>query len=382
MSQVDMETVTVSLDKIKPNPWRDLDLFPVDKNHVAELKASINRHGFFGGIKARKRDGFYEAGCGTHRIEAARKAGLDSIDILVGDIDDDQMINLMATENGTQSGGNAGAAMNDVAAVMRRLVQILLNGEVQTIVQAHPQLFEHRNAVLSARGKLLARVNNPSKGEGIGRPLVLRYLGQGDPKHSPRSVQEVKNAMETLKMSGRYDRIIDDALAAMPRSEQNANGAKRPRQIDDRCAAVFKNDHQFRAFRHQVTAKVASRFIAVDDQLRLAKEIMVGMENGGSDKEQVGAAYIKAAVGKVVHKAIMARKKIDAAECQRLYQEQRELEIKAEVKTAMASCRSLAGSILKLSKLAKEFPGSPAFGDIKGELGMLLTAVVQFRARL
>lgn len=32
-----MKAATVSLDKIKPNPWRDLDLFPVDKNHVAEL---------------------------------------------------------------------------------------------------------------------------------------------------------------------------------------------------------------------------------------------------------------------------------------------------------------------------------------------------------
>jgi len=30
----------------------------------------------------------------------------------------------------------------------------------------------------------------------------------------------------------------------------------------------------------------------------------------------------------------------------------------------------------------KEFPGSPAFGELEGEFGTLVTAVVQFRARL
>src|SRR5215831_1370577 len=121
-----MRTESVPLSKIKPNPFRDLELFPLDQEHVVELIQSIDRHGFFGGIKARKRDGMYEAGCGVHRIEAARKQGLKSIEILVGEMSDDEMINLMATENGTQAGGNAAAAMNDVAAVTRRMIEIML----------------------------------------------------------------------------------------------------------------------------------------------------------------------------------------------------------------------------------------------------------------
>jgi hypothetical protein len=35
----------------------------------------------------------------------------------------------MATENGLQSGGNVAAAINDVAAVTRRLIMVLLNPE-------------------------------------------------------------------------------------------------------------------------------------------------------------------------------------------------------------------------------------------------------------
>src|SRR6186997_2930092 len=123
-----MQTVSVLLSKIDYNPWRDLNLFPTDKVHIQELMTSIDRHGFFGGIKARPVADRYQAGCGVHRITAAREAGLKSIDIMVGEIDDDEMLNLMVTENGTQSGGNAAAAMNDVAAVTRRIIYGLLGG--------------------------------------------------------------------------------------------------------------------------------------------------------------------------------------------------------------------------------------------------------------
>jgi hypothetical protein len=206
--------IAVPLDKIKLNPWRDTELFPIDRDHVEELKASIGRHGFFGGIKARERDGFFEIGCGAHRVEAARQAGLASIDISVGDMTDDEMINLMATENGTQHGSNAAAAMNDVAAVTQRLVDILLDpamGDFREISQKYPGLFEGKQGFEQARGKLLARVADPNKDGGVGRDLVLRYLGG---ERSPLNEQKVRDAIATLKQSGRYDDIVDQALDA------------------------------------------------------------------------------------------------------------------------------------------------------------------------
>jgi hypothetical protein len=48
-----LKKIAVPLDKIKLNPWRDLELFPIDHDHVEGLKASIKRHGFVG-IKARE----------------------------------------------------------------------------------------------------------------------------------------------------------------------------------------------------------------------------------------------------------------------------------------------------------------------------------------
>jgi ParB family chromosome partitioning protein len=98
-----MKMQNVSLSDIVPNPWRDMKLYPLDTDHVAELRSSINDHGFFGGVKGRRRNGKIELGCGHMRIEAARKARLDSVPIFIDDMDDDTMLRLMTDENATQA---------------------------------------------------------------------------------------------------------------------------------------------------------------------------------------------------------------------------------------------------------------------------------------
>src|SRR5262249_563109 len=58
------------------------------------------------------------------RLEAARKAKkLDSIPIYIDEIDDDAMLRLMTDENATQAGNNAGAVINEIGAVTRRLIE-------------------------------------------------------------------------------------------------------------------------------------------------------------------------------------------------------------------------------------------------------------------
>jgi ParB/Sulfiredoxin domain len=384
--------VTVPLDKIKPNPWRSLDLFPIDEEHVDDLVKSITRHDFWGGLKARKIDGFYEAACGAHRIEAARRYGLKSIDILVGDMSDDEMIDLMCRENGTQAGSNAASTMSDVVAVTRRLITIMLTKDFREIHQKYPGLFEGEDGFARARGKLLARIGDPNKDGGIGRDLIIRYLGGKD---SPRNEQEIRDAIATLKMSGRYDDFVDDALAKIEtekfaKSDAAKTSAKktevipkpkpvRKRTVDERCARVFKNDTQFRAFRDAVTTEAAKRFIPVDQQMKVAKMIVADMGQPGFKKKQLGAAFIKQQITFIVRDASRAQKDINAKEKEALYREQRDLEIKAEVKSASNSYRSLTSALGKLTKLAQEFPGHPYLGDLGGKLGMLAKLIEHFR---
>ena len=50
-------------------------------------------------------------------------AGLREVDIVVGDMSDDDMIRLMCAENATQPGIRAPAIMNEVSATVKRLAQ-------------------------------------------------------------------------------------------------------------------------------------------------------------------------------------------------------------------------------------------------------------------
>lgn len=390
-----MQVRNVPVNKLRPNPFRDLDLYPADPEHVAALAASIGRHGFFGGIKARKRGDLYEAGCGYHRIQAAKEGKLKEVPILVGDMTDDEMLNLMVTENGTQFGTNPAAVLNDVAAVARRLVNILIPEDnpdrFREISRTYPGLFVDRQAFSKTRGKLLARINDPESDPGVGRDLVLGYLGGKE--ESPRNEQQIRDAINTLKDSGRYSQVIDDALIAnadrLPKSDTPAKGTEvqikaRPKRkpiLDDRCAAVFPVDTQFRAFREAVTTEAARQFIPVNQQLKLAKSIVANMK-GSFEKKRLGAPYVKAYVGGVVREALKQQKEINEDEKRRLYRDQRDKEIKAEVYTAMGSTRSLLSAMVKLEQLAKEFPGHAYFGDLGTKLGRLVKAIEQFRKAL
>jgi hypothetical protein len=379
--------ITVPLDKIKPNPWRDFELFPINWDHVERLKASINRHDFLSGIKARERNGSYEIACGHHRIEACKKAGVTSVEIRVADMTDDDMIDLMVRENAEQAhGSNAATVTSDVAAITRRLVPIILGtNEVRQICRTYPGLFETQQALDSARGKLIARINDPTKEGGVGRDVILNYLGGSE--LSPLGEHKVRDAISTLKMSGEYDQIVDGALRAFQQQHFQATeptkksksktvtaatAPSKPREplIDPRCATVFQNDHQFRAFREAVTTYDARRFIPVDKQLGLAKNI-VGAKSSVSFKNAISAEYIKSTVSSVVRDASRAQTEINEEEKLRLYVEQRGEEIKAEVKKANAARRALIVAAMNLIKLWKECPGHPQFGNIDAELGRL-----------
>lgn len=385
-----MKTVNVPLDKIVWNPYRDMDLYPLDADHITDLLRSIKDHGFFGGVKARLRNGMAEIGCGHHRIEAARQGKLGSVEIRIDDIDDDDMIRLMTVENATQSGSHPGAILNEVAAVTRRLVEIIVASEKARGI--HQTYFDSAQAFGNARGKLLARLNDPDKDGGIGRDLILRYLGRGDVKDSPRSEQQIREAIATLKQSGRYDDIVDDALhhhAPQVIDAAPANGTavkttapRKPRKrvIDDRCANLFPNDHQFHAFRDAVTTEAAQRAIPPEKQYDLAKRIM--NRPPGFSKKQTGAPYIKMMVQSEVQEFLKRQHQIDREERERYLAEQMEARIDAELYTAKASLRSLISALGKIEQLAAKFPQHPKLGGFSARLDVLVTAINQLSKKL
>lgn len=156
----------VLLSKIRDNPWRNLVLYPLDESQIDKLVHSINRHGFFGGVRARKvTGGEYELACGHHRIAAARKVGMTSVDIDVRDMSDDEMIRLMVSENAIQAGVKAAAVMNEVGAVTRRFARALLEDGNLAEISARYPLAQQMVADHAKHASLVKRGHHGDRGK-------------------------------------------------------------------------------------------------------------------------------------------------------------------------------------------------------------------------
>ena len=91
----------VQIKDLYPNPYRDMDNYPINRDKVETLKASIKQTGFWDNIVARDMDGKIQIAYGHHRLTALREAlpWDTEVDIPIKDLPDGVMIQIMANEN-------------------------------------------------------------------------------------------------------------------------------------------------------------------------------------------------------------------------------------------------------------------------------------------
>lgn len=93
---------TVTLNQIKPNPFRDMKRHLIDQTKIEALEESINTTGFWGNVVARPdNNGAYELAYGHHRVVAARNVlGKNAeVTIIIKKLSDKLMLQMMAREN-------------------------------------------------------------------------------------------------------------------------------------------------------------------------------------------------------------------------------------------------------------------------------------------
>src|SRR6476620_2680674 len=100
----------VDLRTLKPNPFRNYVVDPIDPDHVTQLTESITQDGFWGGVVCRRTAEGIHIVAGHHRVAAALRAGIESADLVVKEFDDASVIRIYARENATQR-GDSGAAV-------------------------------------------------------------------------------------------------------------------------------------------------------------------------------------------------------------------------------------------------------------------------------
>lgn len=94
----------VSVEKIFPNPERDIENYPFKENKIEELKQSMLSTDAWENIIARPCKGGYEQAYGHHRVEAFRQLAQegkikDRFPLIVRELDDNTMFKMMVLEN-------------------------------------------------------------------------------------------------------------------------------------------------------------------------------------------------------------------------------------------------------------------------------------------
>jgi ParB/RepB/Spo0J family partition protein len=84
---------------LSPNPFRNIENYPINREKVDALKTSINQTSFWDNIVARKNGRNYQIAYGHHRLIALKEIGISEVDIPVRDLDDATMLRMMADEN-------------------------------------------------------------------------------------------------------------------------------------------------------------------------------------------------------------------------------------------------------------------------------------------
>lgn len=154
----------ILVSKLKPNPFRRIDSYPVDKEKVEALKASIEETTFWDNILARPAKGGYEIAYGHHRLEALKELKIKEIDIPIRDIDDAMMIRIMANENRDTYKANLSVMIETIKVARDFLRKKIANGwnkddKSITIAFQTRDIFER------------------AKSQGVGRDTIKNFLG-------------------------------------------------------------------------------------------------------------------------------------------------------------------------------------------------------------
>jgi hypothetical protein len=168
----------ILIGKIKSNPFRDIEKYPLNRDKVEALKQSIEETGLWKNafcvrcIKEDKKDK-YELVFGHHTLQAAKELGFKKIEVIVEDnISDEMMIKRMANENMEIWGPVTSTILETIGAVKEYIENELNKCESWELLNKFiKQLFKDDD--YSGKGRF-----EQLKKDGIGQTIILNFLGK------------------------------------------------------------------------------------------------------------------------------------------------------------------------------------------------------------
>lgn len=161
----------IKVCKLKPNPYRNMAKYPIDREKIEALKTSIQETSFWDNIIARKKNGHYEIAYGHHRWLAIQELGFKEVNIPVRSLSDAMMIKIMAEEN--LNWATTPAVINETIRAAKAFLDTELHKyktlkemEMAPIYRRH--LFANQKAFANAKRK---------DTDGVGWSTLLAFLG-------------------------------------------------------------------------------------------------------------------------------------------------------------------------------------------------------------
>jgi len=118
----------VKVKDVSPNPYRNIEHYPLNKEKIIALTQSIEKTGFWDNLVARELDGKIQIAYGHHRIEALRLAegfGYDfEFELPIKKIDNGTMIQIMANEN-MQEWSHSIGVIDETVKVAKEFLEVL-----------------------------------------------------------------------------------------------------------------------------------------------------------------------------------------------------------------------------------------------------------------
>lgn len=232
----------IALELIRPNPFRDFELHPIDDAQVEKLRASISRSGgLWPGVLARPFGDEYQLAFGHHRIEAARLEGLATAPIEVCEMSDGQMAVFLAAENATQRGTTAAASLDAIAALSRVITEECLR---------HNDWYEIAKIFAISKNAAQTVWGRVRHGTEPGEDCILDIAPKG-----AYTLGQIRLALSVLRDSGR----LGDTKAII---------------FDARCARLFRLDYHLAEFKRFATDPTIQSYLSVEQQFGFAQRII------------------------------------------------------------------------------------------------------------
>ena len=241
----------IAVERLRPNPWRDLRRYPLDEGRIKLLQSSIADTGFWDNVLVRASPtevGMYELAYGHTRVEAARRNGVAEIAAPVRMLSDEEMLSIMIHENATVYGHGTQTNNHAVAQAARFIARELLKAEALggwewlcagEITRGNPAF-----GLLDNEQSYHAAIKGLRAGELPGREVVGRFLQRHG---NALSQQEVRNALDALRSTELEQSALNDAAqwAAAAAEEMRVEQARQETIARRRAEEAERKQREF-----------------------------------------------------------------------------------------------------------------------------------------